>query len=273
MSELKDNQDLQDNQSLKVGDKVITTKDCRAGLFEKGLITEVVALYKNRFEEVAAVDIKDKDGWIVYAESEEIEPYVEGEQGLKDQTSFETNFKVGDVVVTTKNNIDGWFTKECKGLITAINEQSNLYKVVFATGQFESGGDNAWWCKQDEIELVHFVEGISDFVTADVNVEPLTDFGYTPKARPSEIVEPPVQNYIRTSSTEEKFIDGVLSVTADCDYKLLKSSDGFDYLELYNKLSIKQYKKLEKVALKLDKIGEVIGADYHEMLELLKRHF
>lgn len=242
----------------KLGDKIIVVASEDGQFCQNGWIGEIVDLdnsIDNKSEEYY-VRFDNHRMWWVY--EGEIELYTEDKQDLNNNV----NFKVGDNVETTKDNDDGLFSKGCTGTVVYVDEKFNIYRVKFITGEFVSGGDNCWWCNADEIKVAdksvkdlidEFViddvdgfehnmetEPAEDKPIVDLDKEPLTDFGYTPKQRPSEVIV---------------------------------AKDDVDYLALCNKLSTKQFLKLEKIALKLDKIGESIGADYHQMLELLKRHF
>lgn len=66
--------------SYEIGDKVITVEDCPFGLFEKGLISEVVHAHKDIHGVVFGLKIKDKKGESVFAELGEIKHYEEETQ-------------------------------------------------------------------------------------------------------------------------------------------------------------------------------------------------
>lgn len=81
-----------------------------------------------------------------------------------------------------------------------------------------------------------------------IEENPLTDFGYTPKPRPSEVK-------IRTVS----------EVSWDLSYE--------ESEKIYDKLTAKQQNKLEKIASKLTNIGDKLALDYNEVLALLRHKF
>lgn len=161
-------------------------------------------------------------------------------------------FKLGDKIITTVASIGSFYDRGWFGEVIEIDDCCvsivEPYLVKF---------DNTteWWVYEHEIELYKEQPKVADLATTTQEIptitlteealkeQPLTDFGYVPN---------------------------VLGSDSSID---LGVASNIDYLELYNKLSTKQYVKLEKISLKLGKISDKVGADYHQMLELLKRHF